>query len=192
MVKYFYLIFLLLILSFNFGFAQEESTQMNEQMKVWMDYMTPGPMHKMMARNVGEWKTETKFWNYPDAEPMMSEGKAITEAILGGRYFKTTITGDVMGMPMEGWSIEGYDNGKKEFVNFWIDNMGSGMARSSGMYDDVTKIINYKGTMYDPMAGKDMEFTSTAKQIDDNKIVFEMYSMVDGKEFKMMEMTYTR
>ena len=44
-----------------------------------------------------------------------------------------------MGMPMEGWSIEGYDNGKKEFVNIWIDNMGSGMASSSGKYDEVTK-----------------------------------------------------
>jgi hypothetical protein len=173
-------------------FAQNESAGMEEQMKIWTEYMSPGPMHEMMNKNVGEWKTITKFWNAPGTEPMISEGKANTEAILGGRYFKTTITGDVMGMPMEGWSIEGYDNGKKEFINIWIDNMGSGMASSSGKYDEVTKMINYKGTMYDPMAGKDLEFTSTANQVDDNKIIFEMFSKVDGKEFKMMEMTYTR
>jgi len=174
------------------NYAQDENAGMETQMKIWQEYMTPGPMHEMMNKNVGDWKTVTKFWNAPSTEPMISEGKAKTEAILGGRYFKTTITGDVMGMPMEGWSIEGYDNGKKEFVNIWIDNMGSGMATSSGKYDDVTKMINYKGTMYDPMAGNDLEFISTAKQVDENKIVFEMFSKIDGKDFKMMEMTYTR
>ena len=192
MLKYFGFIVLLLLLSTSFTIAQEENAQMNEQMKVWMDYMTPGPMHEMMAKNVGEWKTTTKFWNYPGAEPMTSEGSAKTEAILGGRYFKSVHTGNVMGMPMEGWSIEGYDNGKKEFMNIWIDNMGTGMAVSSGKYDEASGNYKYEGTMYDAMGGKDTKFTTVMKQIDDNNILFEMYGNFEGKEFKMMEMTYTR
>jgi hypothetical protein len=172
--------------------AQEENGQMNDQMKIWMDYMTPGPMHEMMAKNVGDWKTTTTFWNYPGAEPMTSEGTAKTEAILGGRYFKTVHSGNVMGMPMEGWSIEGYDNGKKEFMNIWIDNMGSGMAFSTGKYDEASGNYKYEGTMYDPMSNKDTKFTSIMKQVDDNNILFEMYGSYEGKEFKMMEMTYTR
>ena len=32
--------------------AQDE---MSADQKAWMDYMTPGPMHEMMAGSVGEW-----------------------------------------------------------------------------------------------------------------------------------------
>jgi hypothetical protein len=46
--------------------------------------------------------------------------------------------------------------------------------------------------MYDPMAGKDTKVTSIMKQLDENNIFFEMFGSYEGKEFKMMEMTYTR
>ena len=174
----------------NYSYAQE--MDMQEMMKIWTEYMTPGPMHEEMAKNVGDWKTTTSFWNYPGAEPMVSEGTATTEAILGGRYFKTVHKGMVMGMPMEGWSIEAYDNGKKEFINIWFDNMGSGMAISTGKYNDSTATFDYTGTMYDAMSGKDVEFRSVAKQIDENKIFFEMFTSIKGSEFKMMEMVYSR
>lgn len=35
------------------SFAQNEGMNMDEQMKIWMEYMTPGPMHEMMAKHVG-------------------------------------------------------------------------------------------------------------------------------------------
>jgi hypothetical protein len=171
-------------------FAQE--MDMQEMMKVWMDYMTPGPMHEMLAKNVGTWNTSTTFWNYPGAEPATSEGTAVMESILGGRYFKTVHHSTVMGMPMEGWSIDGYDNGKKVFMSIWIDNMGTGLAQSFGSYDEATSTFNHIGTMYDAMADKDMEFRSVTKIFGENKMVFEMYADFQGQEFKMMEMVYTR
>lgn len=172
------------------SFAQE--MDMQEMMKVWTEYMTPGPMHEMMAKNVGTWKTTTTFWNYPGAEPAVSEGTAEMESILGGRYFKTVHNSMVMGKPMEGWSIDAYDNGKKEFISIWIDNMGSGVAISRGNYDETTGTHHHTGTMYDAMAGKDSQFRSVVTQVDDNKISFDMYTEYDGQEFKMMEMVYTR
>ena len=146
----------------------------------------------MMAKNVGTWKTSTTFWNYPGAEPATSEGTAEMESILGGRYFKTIHLSDVMGMPMEGWSIEGYDNGKKEFMSIWIDNMGSGMAFSWGKYDEESDSYLHNGRMYDAMAGMDKDFRSVTKIVGDNKMIFEMFTEFEGHEFKMMEMTYSR
>lgn len=170
--------------------AQEKG--MEEMMKIWTEYMTPGPVHEMMAKNVGTWKTSTTFWNYPGAEPATSEGTAEMESILGGRYFKTIHLSDVMGMPMEGWSIEGYDNGKKEFMSIWIDNMGSGMAFSWGKYDEESDSYLHNGRMYDAMAGMDKDFRSVTKIVGDNKMIFEMFTEFEGHEFKMMEMTYSR
>ncbi len=181
---------LLILLPFTSIFAQE----MNEQdmMKVWMEYMTPGPMHEMLAKNVGTWKTLTTFWNYPGAEPATSEGTAETESILGGRFFRTVHHSNVMGMPMEGWSIDGYDNGKKVFMSIWMDNMGTGLAHSSGTYDEATGAFNHIGTMYDAMADMDLEFRTVTRIVGENKMIFEMYTDFQGQEFKMMEMVYTR
>jgi len=59
--------------------AQDE---MSADQKAWMDYMTPGPMHEMMAKSVGEWNTKSTFWMDPEGEPMECEGTAKFEMIL--------------------------------------------------------------------------------------------------------------
>ncbi|BDQ02546.1 DUF1579 domain-containing protein [Ignavibacterium sp.] len=183
-----------LLLTFLWGnsYAQNEGMNSDEQMKIWMDYMTPGSMHEMMAKYVGEWKMVSKMWMEPNAEPVVSEGTVNAEMILGGRFLKMVAKFPMMGMQTEGWSLEAYDNGKKEFINIWIDNMGTGVAISTGKFDDATKSIIYNGKMYDPLAGKDVEFKSVSKMVSDNEMVFEMFGNFDGKEVKMMEINYTR
>jgi len=97
-----------------------------------------------------------------------------------------------MGQPFEGIGVAGYDNAKKMFVGSWVDNMGTGIMTMSGTWDDATKSINYTGTMIDPMSGKDIPFREVWKFVDDNTQVMEMYSIMAGKEFKNMEIKYTR
>jgi hypothetical protein len=169
--------------------AQEE---MSADQKAWMDYMTPGPMHEMMAGSVGEWKSINTFWMDPAGEPMVSEGTVKFEMILGGRYMKSTHKGMVMGMPFTGIMLEAYDNATKEFIAIWIDNLGTGMSVSKGTYNDVTKTLNSTGTMVDPMSGKESHYRQTVQQIDDNHQVVEMFMLEDGKEFKNMVIELTR
>lgn len=172
--------------------AQNDDMNQDEQMKIWMDYMTPGPMHEMMAKHSGSWKMVSKMWMDPNSEPIISEGAVDAEMILGGRYLKMVAKFPMMGMQTEGWSLEAYDNGKKEFINIWIDNMGTGVAISTGKFDEATKSIIYNGKMYDPLSQRDTEFKSISKMINDNEMTFEMYGKFDGKEVKMMEIVYTR
>ncbi len=173
-------------------YAQEDKAQMDENMKAWTEYMTPGEMHKMLAENSGEWKTSTKAWMAPDTEPMLSEGSVKAEMLMGGRYLKMEHSGTSMGMPFNGISIEGYDNVKKKFVNIWIDDMGTGIARSEGTYDADNKTITYNGVMSDPMSKGDIKFKSVLEIVDKDKSIFTMYMNYEGKEMKWMEMTYTR
>ena len=56
---------LLLILSSNVFLLAQETDMQDEQMQIWMEYMTPGPMHEMLAKSVGDWKTINKFWMDP-------------------------------------------------------------------------------------------------------------------------------
>jgi hypothetical protein len=172
-------------------FSQTEEEQA-EQMQIWMDYMTPGQIHEMMAKSVGEWKTINKYWMDPSAEPMVTEGTATIEMILGGRYQSAKHTGMVMGMPMEGISLTGYDNASGEFTSIWIDNLGTGTAVAKGKYDEATGLLTMSGSMVDPMTKGETQFKQVLKVLDDNHQVFEMYMIYNGEEVKSLEIEFIR
>lgn len=174
-----------------FLFAQETDDQAAE-MQIWTEYMTPGPMHNMLANQVGDWKTISKYWTGPSGEPMTYEGLAKTEMILGGRYQKSIHSAVVMGMPMEGISLLGYDNTAHEFTSVWIDNLGTGTAVAKGKYDQESNSIAMIGTMIDPMAKGEVNFTQKMKFFDDNHFTFEIYLISEDKEFKSMEIEFVR
>ena len=193
MKKLFALLFVFLFaISSNILLAQDEEMGMDpEMMKAWQESMTPGPMHEMLASRVGEWKAEVTMWMDPTQPPETSEAKTVCESILGGRYFKSTHTGMMMGMPFEGFELNGYDNVKKKFFNVWIDNMGTGIMVSEGTYDETSKILTFTGQMTDPM-GTDMNVREVITASDNDHSTFEMYMDMDGKEMKTMEIKYTR
>jgi Protein of unknown function (DUF1579) len=170
--------------------AQDQNTTAQQQ--AWLEYMTPSAGHNVLADHAGEWKTITTFWMDPAAPPQKYEGSARNEMIMGGRYLKSYYTGNMMGMPFEGMSLEGYDNAKKEYTSIWVDNFGTGTSISTGKYDEKIKSIIYKGTVYDPMAGKDTPIKEIIKTIDKDHHVMEMYSIIDGKEIKTMEVSFER
>ena len=186
-----FLIFLLLLSSNTFLFAQEAEDQA-AQMQIWMEYMTPGPMHEMLAKSVGDWKTITRFWMDPAGEPTETEGTGKTEMILGGRYQKSTHKSSMMGMETEGLFIMGYDNATQEFTATWIDNIGTGTAVAKGRYDESTNSINLNGAMVDPMSKQEMNFREVLKFLDDDHQLLEMYVVYNGQEFKSMEIEFIR
>jgi len=186
-----FLIFLLLLSSMTFIDAQQEDAQA-EGMKVWTEYMTPGPMHQMMEKNAGDWKTISKFWMDPSGEPMATEGTGKTEMILGGRYQRSTHKSMMMGMPTEGIFIMGFDNATEEFTAVWIDNIGTGTAVAKGRYDESTNSITLNGTMVDPMSKQDMNFREVYKFLDNDHHLLEMYLVHNGQESKSMEIEFVR
>ncbi len=185
------LVLLLLLSSKTFLFAQNAEDQA-AQMQVWTEYMTPGPMHEMLANNVGDWKTISRFWMDPAGEPMETEGTGKTEMILGGRYQKSTHKSSMMGMETEGIFIMGYDNATQEFTATWIDNVGTGTAVARGRYDESTNSITLNGTMVDPMSKQEMNFREVLKFLDDDHQFLEMYVVYNGQEFKSMEIEFFR
>lgn len=187
---------LFLMLAFSM-FAQEEQqadqAQQDAAMKAWTDFMTPGDEHAMLAKGTGEWKVSQKFWMMPGGEPMETEGSAVGEMIMGGRYLVMNHSGNAMGMPFEGMSIEGYDNAADKFVSVWIDNLGTGVAYSEGHFDEESGLLVYEGSMTDPITKEDVWFKQTTKTVNDNELYFEMFIKApDGTEFKNMEMTFTK
>jgi hypothetical protein len=168
------------------------AAQSDADMKAMMAYSTPGEIHQMLAKTVGSWNAVVTMWMQPGAPPTNSNAECTNEMILGGRYLQSRNKGTFFGSPFEGIGIIGYDNAKKVFVNSWIDNMGTGMMYLTGTWDPATKSINFTGSMVDPAKGGDVKVREVYKIGDDNTQIMEMYSITDGKEFKNMEIKYTR
>ncbi len=180
-----FMVSLLIAMSCGKLFAQDS-------MKNMQDYMTPGEVHKMIAKYDGTWNSAVLVWMKPGAQPMSSKSVAVNSMILGGRYQQSKITGDYGGMPFEGFSLLSYDNAKKVFTSTWLDNFGTGTTTLEGTWDGASKTITFKGKMYDPTSGKDTEVKETLQFVDDNTLRSQMFVETGSGEFKTMEITSNR
>jgi hypothetical protein len=182
-----------LCMIFIFSLRLTSVAQTDAEMKAWQAYMTPGDMHKMLSDADGEWNTDVKMWMAPNGQPVTSKGTCTNKMLLGGRYQESHFKGSFMDQPMEGIGHMAYDNAKKQFESTWMDNMGSGIMKSSGTYDPATKTLSMSGMQTDPMTGKDMPFRETVQFMDNNNHVMSMYmTSPDGQEFKGMEIKFSR
>ncbi len=162
-------------------------------MKNWQAYMTPGKEHQLMASWDGVWNGSVTTWNNPGSPPSTSTMEVNNKMVLGGRYQQSTYKGTMMGQPFEGISTTGFDNAKKEFVSTWEDNMGTGIAKASGPWDEASKSVTLTGNMMEGTSGKEVGFREILKIVDEDHQIMEMYGPgADGKEFKTMEIKYTR
>ncbi len=179
------------------GHAQDKArtAEMDQDamMEAWMATAAPGPEHKHMQVLVGKWKTTSKHWMEPGAEPSVSEGTCTNEWILGGRYLRATYKADFMGQPFQGEGISGYDRAQKRYFNIWIDNMSTQPMMDAGSYDESSKTFNYKGHFVMPEMGK-VKSRTVLRVIDNNKHVMVMYHAMPGQDemTKVMELTYER
>jgi hypothetical protein len=183
---------IMFILTIFFAASNFLNAQSEQEMKAWMDYMTPGAPHQMLAAADGEWEANVSMWMDPDSPPNTSTGTAVNKMIHGGRYQYSTFTGNMMGMPFEGIGITGYDNAEKVYVSTWIDNMGTGMMMMKGTWDEASKTIHFKGKMVDPQSGKEEDVRETFKLVDSKTQFMEMFGTKDGKEIKWMEITFKK
>lgn len=160
-------------------------------MEAMMKAASPGDAHKKLASFVGKWDATVKTWMQPGAPPMENKGTATNEAILGGRFIEQRFSGDFMGQPFSGLGYWGYDNVRQQYIASWMDSMGTSMMTLTGTGSGNQYTL--KGTVPDPMTGKDSLVEERWTVADNDHHMFEMWAPApDGAMFKMMEISYTR
>lgn len=163
------------------------------RMKNWQEYMTPSKEHQELAGWNGAWDAEVTMWHSASEPPMTASMKTVNEMILGGRYQRSVNKGEMMGMPFEGISTTAFDNARKVYVSNWIDNMGTGIMTMEGTMDAATNTITFKGKMVNGETMKEENVRETFTIMDKDHQLLQMYGMgPDGKEFKSMQIHYTR
>jgi hypothetical protein len=164
------------------------------EMDAWMKAGTPGAMHKALDPTIGSWTVKATSWQTPGWPPQTGSGTAEDSWVLGGRFVREDFDGEFGGMKFQGLGYTGYDNLKKKYVGTWMDTMGTMVMVMTGTADPSGKVITLTSTMPDVMTGKSMKMRNVTRIVDANTHVMEMYGpdRSSGKEFKMMEIVYTR
>ena len=162
-------------------------------MEAWMKVATPGEGHKALEPMIGTWNVQSTMWEKPGNPPEKGAGVAEDSWVLGGRFVKEEFQGEFGGMKFQGLGYTGYDNYKKKYVGTWMDTMGTMMMTMIGTVDTSGKVFTATSTIDDIMTGKPMKVREVTRIVDANKHVMEMFGPdPSGKEFKMMELVYTR
>lgn len=176
------------------GGAPQMDPEMQKQMELTKMRMAPGEAHKALEAFVGKWNYTGKFWMKPGDAAQEMVGTAENTLIYGGRFLKQTFEGPWMGEHFEGLGFTGYDNVREEYMTVWLDSMGTGMMTVTGQYDAATKTLNQSGKNSCPMSGEKDHFCRSEWTVTDaDKNTYTSYALApDGKEFKMMEINYTR
>ena len=172
------------------GQAMDAATQ--AMMATWQAYASPNDNHKVLNPLVGTWGQVVKWWMTPDSQPETSQGTSETQWVMGGRFLLHKAKGMSMGQPFEGMGLTGFDNGRQIYQTIWLDNMGTGIMIGEGTYDPGKKTLTDQGNFTDPMVGQ-RSYRGVSTFLDDNHHSYEMYvADENGKEFRMMEIMYTR
>ena len=170
----------------------EKSMDPQAMMEVYTKLATPGEQHKQLASLTGSWTTKTKEWIEPNKPPVDSTGSAEMKMLLDGRFLQQELTGQMMGQPFSGIEITAYDNLLNHYVTTWLSTMGTGIFMMEGTASADGKTITLKGQHAEPGGGY-MKHHAIWTIVDSNTQRFDMYGTHHGgKEWKMMEITYTR
>lgn len=171
--------------------------QMTEQemMEAYANAAAPNEHHRNMAKMVGNWNTVVKYWPAPGAPPQEMKGSATFRSLLDGRYIQLDYKGEMDGKPFAGVGTFAYDKGRKKHTSTWIDSMSTGFLSSQADCEKNCSVIKGSGEYWDPISGQKITGRELTHWEGDNTMVHEMFGpSQDGKvkEFKMMEITYTR
>jgi hypothetical protein len=172
--------------------APEMTPEQKAEMEAYTKAGTPGAPHKALAAQAGTYEAKVKSWHEPGKPPTEESATATRTMALDGRVMVEDFKGSMMGMPFTGHGMRGYDNVTGKHWSTWMDSMSTGVMVSEGTCD-AKGACSFKGSWNDPIKKAPVSARMTSRWTSPTVEVFEMYGPGrDGKEMKMMEITYTR
>lgn len=152
----------------------------------------PGKQHAELAKTAGDYTLSIRSWEKPGAPPSEEHGTATRKMTLDGRVLVETVQATMHGQPFTGHGMTGYDNASGKWWSTWNDSMSTGLMVSEGNCDD-EGACTFTGSWNDPVTKGKVRARMVTRWINPRTETFAMYAPgPDGKEYKMMEMTYSR
>lgn len=162
------------------------------EMEAYMKAGTPGAAHQALAATAGTYDLKVRSWNEPGGPAIEETGTATRRMVLDGRVLVEEFSGTMMGTPFIGHGMSGYDNVTGKHWSTWMDSISTGVMVSEGSCDP-QQACTFTGSWNDPIKKAPVQARMTTRWPSPTIEIFEMYGPgKDGREMKMMEITYTK
>ena len=169
------------------------SKDAESQIETLTRYAMRGKEHELLGRLAGTWDTVTRYWAKPGDEPVEAKGTSTRKWILDGRFLMEELDAGNLALPFRGVGLFGYDAFEKKYNSAWVDSMNTSITANLGTYDKATDAVSFSGLYKDPWTGMKKPERGVTRFLSQDKHVLELYlTEPDGKEFKTLEITYTR
>jgi len=177
--------------------AEDAKKEMEKMTETWTKAAEPGAMHARLDKTVGTWKGTNSRWSAPGMSPVVSECTTVITSMMEGRYTMGKTSGVIskgdQESAYEGMGIYGYNNTTKEFESTWLDNHSTMITNFIGSANQDASVITWTGNYTDPTTNKPTTMRLVERLTNNDAMKLEFYiSGPDGKEFKNMEINYTR
>jgi hypothetical protein len=166
---------------------------LDQQIEAMVRYAMPGKEHQLLNRMVGKWDTLTQYRMKPGAEPVEANGSGTRKWILEGRFLMEELDGGNLALPFRGMGLFGYDAFEKKYTSAWVDTTSTALLTNLGTYDPASDAVTFTGDYKDPWTGARKKSRGRIRFLGPDKHVLELHiTESEGREFKMLEITYTR
>ncbi|MFH0982215.1 MAG: DUF1579 domain-containing protein [Planctomycetota bacterium] len=156
-------------------------------------YAMPGEHHKLLGKMAGSWNLSVKYWMNSELPAVESKGTCTRKWILGNRFVLEEFDGGNLALPFQGMAIYGYDSFEQKYTSVWVDTMSTAITTNTGTCQEPCDVITFVGRHGDPWSGTKKLSRGVTRFVSDNQHVLEFYEPgSDGKEFKVLEIVYTR
>jgi len=174
-----------------------QGPQGQDAMKAMMEkaakFTKPGANHKELERFLGKWKTANAAFM---GTKSMSAGSGEAEFswLMPGRWLQLRSKGNMMNMPIEIYSLLGYDNFKQSFVWTQVTTMDTAMLHAEGDMDPSGKALLMYGTLDEYLTGEhDKMVKYVWRFVSDDEMVLEVHDLPIGENnTKVVESKFTR
>ena len=185
-----------LLLFVSLGCAQEASPtpqDMAAMLAKAKEFTQPGKMHEVLNRLIGDWESETRIFMAGQATPA-EKGSMSCDWLKAKRWVQCRSKGLLMGRPLNGFSVMGYDNFKKSFVATSISDFDTAMNRAEGDLDQHGKTLLLYGTIDEYLTGEHDKMVKLVYRFHSaSKITMEIHDLPIGEtNTKVIEINYTR
>lgn len=156
---------------------------------------TPGEMHARLAAGTGTWRGRSTMWMAPNTEPMAGECTFIVTPIMGGRYVRGEMSGELPGMgPFIGEGVQGFDNVAGKFVATWVDSNSTGIMQGVGELSEDGRTTTWEYTYSCAITRKPTTMRQVETVTGPDSKTLEMFGRdpKTGEAFQMMRLELTR
>jgi hypothetical protein len=180
-----------------FGLSGPQDQPAAEDMAAMMakaaKYTQPGEHHKLLERFLGKWYTASRS-TMAGSETPWEKGTSEVSWLMEGRWLQSNGTGSMMGMPMQFFSVMGYDSFKQSYVVTSVSSMDTAMNHSEGDMDPGGKVLLLYGTIDEYLTGEHDKMVKTVYRFESaDKIVMEIHDLPIGEHHtKVVEVVFTR